>query len=147
MLTVKPQLNLKNAKGYFREHLAVGDYYSEGHVVAGQWIGQGAVKLGLEGVVREDEFLNMCDGLNPKTGNQLTVRRNTTRQENGRTVSNRRVLFDFTASPPKSVSFWGLYHDPRIIKEHDRAVRVMVKELEKFAETRVRRGGARAFSI
>ena len=63
MLTAKPQLNLKNAKCYFKEHLAVGDYYSEGKEVGGQWVGVGAEKLGLKGVVREEDFLKLCDGV------------------------------------------------------------------------------------
>ena len=29
MLSPKAQTNLKNAKGYFEEHLSVGDYYAE----------------------------------------------------------------------------------------------------------------------
>jgi hypothetical protein len=33
MLRPKPQLNLQNAREYFREHLCVGDYYSEGQKV------------------------------------------------------------------------------------------------------------------
>jgi len=142
MLTAKPQLNLKNAKGYFREHLATGDYYSEGKAVGGEWVGVGAAKLGLKGQVKEDDFLKMCDGVNPFTGKNLTVRRNTVRREDGQTVSNRRVSYDFVFSPPKSVSFTGLLQDERIAAAHDRAVRVALGELEKFAETRVRRGGA-----
>ena len=142
MLTIKPQLNLKNAKGYFREHLAAGDYYSEEKVVAGEWVGVGASKLGLKGAVKEDVFLDLCDGLNPQTGKGLTPRRNTTREENGRTVSNRRVFFDVTYSPPKSVSVVAELQDKRIFAAHDRAVRAAVVKLEQYAETRVRRGGA-----
>jgi len=142
MLTPKAQLNLDNAKGYFREHLAVGDYYMDGHVVAGEWRGVGAAMLGLEGKVSEKAFVELCDGLNPKTGQRLTARRNTTRREEGRNVSNRRVFYDFTISPPKSVSVVALYQDARIIEIHDHAVRAMVDELETFAETRVRKGGA-----
>jgi conjugative relaxase-like TrwC/TraI family protein len=141
MLTPKPQLNLSNARGYFREHLAVGDYYMDGHVVAGEWRGVGAALFGLEGPVSEDAFIKLCEGLNPETGQWLTARRNTTRREQGRDVSNRRVFYDFTISPPKSVSVVALYQDARIIDIHDRAARVMVDELEKFAETRVRKDG------
>ena len=101
MLTAKPQLNLRNAKGYFREHLAVGDYYSEGKEVGGQWVGLGAEKLGLKGAVREEDFLKLCDGVHPQTGGGLTARRNTVRQEGDCTVSNRRVFYDFTISPPR----------------------------------------------
>jgi conjugative relaxase-like TrwC/TraI family protein len=142
MLTPKPQLNLKNAKGYFREHLAVGDYYMDGHAVAGEWHGTGATLLGLEGKVTEDTFLAMCEGQHPKTGQRLTMRQNTTRREGTCNVSNRRIFYDFTISPPKSVSLVALYQDARIIEVHDRAARVMMDELEKFAETRVRKDGA-----
>ncbi len=51
------QLNLSNAKEYFREHLSVGDYYSEGVKIAGKWLGAGAEKLGLKGNVNEAAFV------------------------------------------------------------------------------------------
>ncbi|RRK01349.1 hypothetical protein Ga0100231_000595 [Opitutaceae bacterium TAV4] len=70
------------------------------------------------------------------------AQKNTTRREAGRNVSNRRVFYDFTISPPKSVSVVALMQDARIVAAHDRAARKMVDEMEKFAETRVRRGGA-----
>jgi len=142
VLKPKPQLNLDNAKGYFREHLAVGDYYMDGNVVAGEWRGAGAAMLGLDGAVSEKAFVALCEGLNPETGQRLTARMNTTRFDGERTVSNRRVFYDFTISPPKSVSVVALYQDARIIKIHDEAVRVMVDELERRAETRVRVDGA-----
>ncbi|WP_161554835.1 MobF family relaxase [Ereboglobus luteus] len=142
MLSPKPQLNLANALGYFREHLSTGDYYMDGHVVAGQWCGIAASMLGLEGVVTEKKFLAMCQGFHPDTGQRLTMRHNTTRRDGGHTVSNRRVFYDFTISPPKSVSVVALYQDARIIELHDHAARMMMDELEKFAETRVRKDGA-----
>ena len=49
MLSPKTQLNLKSAKSYFSEHLAIGDYYAEGLSTTGQWFGEGAKKLGLTG--------------------------------------------------------------------------------------------------
>ncbi|OAM86924.1 relaxase domain-containing protein [Termitidicoccus mucosus] len=141
MLTAKPQLNLANVEGYFREHLATGDYYMDGHVVRGEWRGVAASMLGLDGIVDEKSFLAMCEGQHPETGQCLTMRRNTTRREGEHTVSNRRVFYDFTVSPPKSVSVVALWQDARIVELHDKAVRVMVDELEKFAETRVRKDG------
>src|SRR4051812_35185836 len=140
MLAPKAQLNLKHAREYFREHLSVGDYYAEGQKVTGQWFGQGAEMLGLKNPVTEAEFLRMCEGLHPKTGEKLTQRRNLERRENGRTVANRRVFYDFTFSPPKSVSVVALLQDERIVAVHDRAVRAGMAELERYAETRVRRG-------
>ena len=139
MLKPKAQLNLANARDYFREHLSVGDYYA-GQKVAGEWFGQGAARLGLAGTVGEEAFLALCAGQNP-AGQKLTARRNTVRQEGGRDAANRRIFYDLTISPPKSVSVVALYQDARIIELHNRAVRVMLAELEPFAEARVRKAG------
>ncbi len=81
MLSPKAQLNLKHAKAYFREHLSVGDYYSVEAQVRGEWFGQAAARLGLTGAVGEAEFLALCDGRNPRTGERLTQRLNSTRLE------------------------------------------------------------------
>lgn len=142
MLSAKTQMNLQNAKAYFREHLCVGDYYAEGQQVRGHWFGAGAEMLGLKGVVSEQDFLRLCEGLHPETGERLTMRRNTQRREGGKLVQNRRLLYDFTISPPKSVSVVALLQDARIVAEHDRAIACAMTELEKFAQTRVRKGGA-----
>ena len=84
----------------------------------------------------------MCEGLDPNTGDRLTLRKNTSRRTvEQKTVANRRVFYDFTISPPKSVSVVGLLQDGRILDLHDRAVRQAMAELEKFAETRVRKSG------
>lgn len=148
MLTVKPQLNLRNAREYFREHLSVGDYYADGQKVAGVWFGFAAAKLGLEGDVTEMAFLRLCEGLHPVTGKRLTLRKNSCRQgENGRQVANRRVFYDFTLSPPKSVSLIGLCRDDRIIALHAEAVQRALVELEKLAETRVRKSGQRGARV
>ncbi len=141
MLTPKAQLNLKSAKEYFREHLCVGDYYSVEQTIAGEWFGVGAEKLGLDGTVNEKAFLALCEGLHPQTGEKLTQRKNTVRNEDGKVAANRRVFYDFTFSPPKSVSVVALYQDVRIIELHNCAVRLAMAELEKFAETRVRKAG------
>lgn len=144
MLRPKPQLNLRNAREYFREHLCVGDYYSEGQQVRGEWIGAGATLLQLGGPVREKAFLALCDGRNPATDERLTQRLNTVRSNGGTLVANRRIFHDFTLSPPKSVSVVALCHDKRVVELHDRAVRSALVELEKFAETRVRKARQQA---
>lgn len=141
MLRPKPQLNLQNAREYFREHLCVGDYYSEGQKVTGEWLGEGSRKLGLNGPVAEKDFLSLCEGRNPQTGDRLTQRLNTMRSENGKLTANRRIFHDFTISPPKSVSIVALCYDTHVVDLHDRAVRVAMGELERFAETRVRKAG------
>lgn len=144
MISPKPQLSLSNAKQYFREHLAVGDYYSEGEKVTGTWVGQGAEKLGLGRQVKEREFLNLCEGQHPLTGEQLTARKNTVRTEDGKIVANRRVFYDWTFAPPKSVSLIALIDNRDVVALHERAVETALKEAEKYAQTRVRANGEQA---
>ena len=59
MLSAKAQLNLQNAREYFREHLCAGDYYSAGQKITGEWFGEGAEKFGLKGDVKESNFLRL----------------------------------------------------------------------------------------
>ena len=148
MLSRKAQYSLANAKAYFEEHLSTGDYYSEGEKIAGEWFGEGAEALRLSGMVKRDEFLRLCDNLDPRTGELLTQRLKTTRNEineDGKTheVANRRVFYDFTFSPPKSVSIAAFIgDDQRIVDAHNRAVVAALRELERFAATRVRTEGS-----
>jgi conjugative relaxase-like TrwC/TraI family protein len=139
VLSPKTQTNLKNAKGYFEEHLCVGDYYAEGQRVQGDWFGEGAALLGLNGKVTRDQFLALCENQHPASRALLTQRQNTTRQDAAGEVANRRVFYDFTFSPPKSVSIAALVGgDQRIIAAHNDAVKIALKELEQFAAARVR---------
>ena len=145
MLTMKAQYSLGNAESYFREHLRVGDYYMEGRSVSGQWIGEGAGQLGLSGVTDEQEFVNLCRNLHPQSGEQLTPRLNSKRvtvdkDGNVHESANRRVFYDFTLSPPKSVSIAALVgNDKRIIEAHDEAVTAAMRQLQTYAATRVRK--------
>ncbi|MCI0541978.1 MAG: relaxase domain-containing protein [Verrucomicrobiales bacterium] len=143
MVTAKTQCNPMNAEEYFEDHLCVGDYYQEGQRVSGEWFGLAAERLGLAGKVRVDEFLRLCENKHPSTGQTLTARLNTTRTEDGKRVANRRSFYDFTFSPPKSVSIAAfLGKDERIFEVHDRAVRAALREFEAFAAARIRAGGA-----
>ncbi len=141
MIQTKIQFNVANAKRYFREHLGAGDYYSQSRQVAGEWLGQGAEKLGLQGVVGESAFIALCEGTHPESGRRLGQRLNDVRREGDKLAANRRVFFDFTIAPPKSVSVVALFQDERIVELHNRAVRLALVEMEKRAETRVRKGG------
>ena len=56
-------------------------------------------------------------------------------------VANRRIFYDFTFSPPKSVSIQALIaDDKRLLESHNRAVKIAVNELQHFAGTRVGHG-------
>lgn len=137
MLTAKAQYSLSNAEKYFREHLSAGDYYAEGKHVPGEWFGDGARRLGLRGKVGMDDFVKLCRNIAPGTDERLTQRMKR---------NNRRVFYDFTLSPPKSVSVVALVGGDRRIEEaHLHAARIAVAELEKFAAARVRKAGASSY--
>ncbi len=145
MLSPKTQTNLANAKGYFEEHLCAGDYYAESGRVQGVWMGEGASRLGLSGTVARDAFVALCDNQHPVSGVRLTQRHKTTRHDSatGSERANRRVFFDFTISPPKSVSIAALVaNDTRIVEAHRAAVGLAMVELEQFAAARLRQSGA-----
>ncbi len=120
----------------------MGDYYSEGESIEGEWFGEGAKRLELTGKVSEKDFLAMCEGNNPKLGEFITQRKNTTRKEAGKNIANRRVFYDFVIRPPKSVSIVAYLSDERIVKLHREAVKRALHALENYAETRVRLDGA-----
>lgn len=121
----------------------MGDYYAEGQRVSGEWIGLGAERLGLSGEVRAEEFLRLCDNQHPETGEKLTQRIKTTRRDGEDIAANRRIFYDFTFSPPKSVSLAAFVGgDQRILEAHARAVRSALKEFEAFAAARIRGKGA-----
>ncbi|HXT13794.1 MAG TPA: MobF family relaxase [Candidatus Angelobacter sp.] len=149
MLTMKAQYSLGNAEKYFKEHLQVGDYYMEGQQVMGQWMGQGAESLGLTGATHTDEFVRLCRNLHPETGEQLTPRLNGKRiTVDGHVQANRRVFYDFTLSPPKSVSIAALIgNDQRIIDAHDKAVQSAFRQLEQYAAARIRKGGQTSYRM
>jgi len=139
MFTATALKNKETAQVYFDEHLSHNDYYTEGEVQPGYWIGEGASRLGLqEGkAVDQQAFLSLCDGLQPETGERLTLRQNA--------QGNRRIFFDFTCSAPKSVSVMAVtMKDIRLVEAHQEASRMALKELERYAASRIRVRGADA---
>ena len=135
MFTAKPQKNRIAATTYFDEHLSHNDYYTEKETQAGYWVGQDAERLGLKHgrAVTREAFLRLCDNQHPGTGLKLTQLQ----------LSQRRIFFDFTCSAPKSVSILAVtMDDRRLLEAHREAATVAMQELEAFAGTRVRQGGA-----
>jgi conjugative relaxase-like TrwC/TraI family protein len=128
MLRITQQDSAKDAKRYY----ASADYYSEGQEIVGSWGGEGAKRLGLEGVVDRESFDRLCDNLNPKDGSRLTAR----------IRSERTVGYDFTFSVPKSVSvLYALTGDQEILDAFRSAVDETMRDMESEIKTRVRMGG------
>ena len=135
MLRIHTGKTAKAAKAYFEKGLAREDYYAEGREVVGRWYGLGAKKLGLEGVVEREAFHALCDNRHPSTGEKLTPRDKV----------NRRVGFDISFSVPKSVSIHqAVTGSKEILGAFHEAMRETMAEMEREAETRVRKGGANA---
>ncbi len=137
MFTGIPQKNKAVAKVYFDEHLSHNDYYTQGEVEVGRWIGEGVARLGLEEGqnVEREAFMDLCENIHPVTRKVLTQRLNSD--------GNRRVFFDFTCSAPKSVSIMAVtMGDARVVDAHQLAARFALKELERFAAARIRVGGS-----
>src|SRR6202453_5172242 len=135
MFTAVAQKNLADAEGYFDEHLAQNDYYAAGEIRPGQWIGAGAEHLGLKDNVTREQFHALCENLNPQNDERLTQRQ--------LKADKRRVFFDFTCAPPKSVSVLAVtLDDERLVTAHEESARIAFRELETFAATRVRKQGS-----
>jgi conjugative relaxase-like TrwC/TraI family protein len=134
MFTAVAHKNLADAESYFDEHLAQNDYYAAGEIRPGQWIGEGAERLGLKNVVTREQFQSLCENQNPETSERLTQRQ--------QKEDKRRVFYDFTCSAPKSVSVLAMtLDDDRLVTAHEEATRIAFRELETFAATRVRKQG------
>lgn len=150
MITIKVQTIKAAAEKYFDDHLAVGEYVTEGEenspadekenrakYYTDQPItfhGKTTELLGLKpgSPVTKDQFSALLDNLNPVTKERLTSRTN----------EHRRLYFDATCSAPKSVSVMAVtMRDERLIKAHKEATQLALKELEKYAQTRVRVNG------
>ena len=135
MFTAVAHKNLADAESYFDEHLAQNDYYAAGEIRPGQWIGAGAERLGLKDNVTREQFHALCENRNPNDGERLTQRQ--------QKEDKRRVFFDFTCAPPKSVSVLAVtLDDERLVAAHEEAMRIAFRELETYAATRVRKSGS-----
>ena len=134
MFSAVAHKNLADAESYFDEHLAQNDYYAAGEIRAGQWIGAGAERLGLGQAVTREQFHALCENQNPNDGERLTPRQ--------LKEDKRRVFYDFTCSPPKSVSVMAVtLDDQRLVEAHEAAAGLAFRELENYAATRVRKQG------
>jgi conjugative relaxase-like TrwC/TraI family protein len=103
MLNIEVNRSAEAVERYFDRELAVSDYLMK---EPGVWAGCGAERLGLGGVVQRSQFVALLRNENPTTGKRLTARRNTSRQEDGETVSNRQVGYGLVFGVPKSLSIY-----------------------------------------
>lgn len=130
----RPCCSVAGALDYFSEHMAKGDYLTQGGEVRMVWYGKGAEKLGLAGDVQAEHFARVCAGNHPETGEKLMVREK----------AGRRVCYFGQISAPKDVSIALLVGgDKRIEQWWQESVAETLWEIEAVTETRIRRGGRR----
>lgn len=136
MLSIEPSKNAESAVRYFRESLSVEDYYSEKAEITGRWHGKGSERLGISGEVRKRDFEALLFNVNPKTGDRLTARNSV----------NRRPMYDFTFSAPKSVSVaYAMTRNGEILEAHRLATLMAMEAVERDVQTQVGTGKAKHY--
>ncbi|EIC8563143.1 conjugative transfer relaxase/helicase TraI [Escherichia coli] len=121
--------SIKGDAGYYSHE---DNYYASGSLES-RWMGEGAEKLGLKGEVVNADMDAVRQGKLPD-GSDLS------RMVNG--VNKHRSGYDLTFSAPKSVSVMALVgEDRRFIEAHNRAVAVVMQEVEKLVSARITEDG------
>ncbi|GAB4002093.1 hypothetical protein GCM10028807_59950 [Spirosoma daeguense] len=123
-----------HAKAYFSESLVRSDYYlsGQGQEISGRLQGKLAERMGLTGPVTKEVFFDLCENINPATGEALTPI----------TKHDRTVGYDINFHCPKSVSIiQALSPDNHIQDAFQDAVRQTMLDIEHDAKTRVRKHG------
>ena len=103
MLNIEVNRSAEGVERYFDRELAVSDYLMK---EPGVWAGSGADRLGLRGSVQRTQCVALLRNEDPTSGNRLTARMNTNREEDGETVSNRQVGYGLVFGVPKSAFIW-----------------------------------------
>jgi conjugative relaxase-like TrwC/TraI family protein len=127
---------------YWIEAVAEGgdDYYTKPGEAPGQWMGNLAADLGLEGEIDRAEYTALLAGKNPKTGKVL-INRPETRTFVDASSKTRRLDpilgYDIRFSSPKSISLlWAIGSEEvqaAVLRAQDYAVREALGYLERHA--------------
>ncbi|MHA3928333.1 conjugative transfer relaxase/helicase TraI [Klebsiella oxytoca] len=121
--------SIKGDAGYYSHE---DNYYASGSLDS-RWMGEGAEKLGLKGEVASADMDAVRQGRLPD-GSDLS------RMVDG--VNKHRSGYDLTFSAPKSVSVMALVgEDRRFIEAHNRAVAVVMLEVEQLVSARITQEG------
>lgn len=119
-----------NASNYYYEIDPIMSQSVNGN---SEWMGTGAVKLGLAGQVLKESFERVLEGRDPHSGEQLVAS-----GVNG----EHRAGMDFVFSPPKSVSVHALHlNNADLITAHENAVSEALKYVESIVNARETENG------
>jgi conjugative relaxase-like TrwC/TraI family protein len=110
-----------------------------GYYGCGVWRGELAERLELQGEVRREDFQALLRNERPE-GGRLTARKNTTRMQDGKRVSNRQIGYDWTFGAPKSVSIYLEAADEREMEAIcHRALNRTLEKIEAHMQCKVRK--------
>jgi len=123
---------IRDGASYLTQHLQKNDYWAEGEKeISGEWIGEAALAMGLKGTITEKPFEALRQNKHPQTGEPLTPR----------DKANRVAFFDIQLSAPKDVSVLAMVGgDERVREAFVESVKITLREMERFAAVRERRG-------
>ena len=139
MLNIEVNRSAEGVERYFDRELAVSDYLMK---EPGVWAGRGAERLGFRGPVERSQFVALLRNEHPTSGKRLTARMNTSRRENGETVSNRQVGYGLVFGVPKSLSVYLAITGDRVVENIARsAVDETMHAMEAEMQCKVRKGG------
>src|SRR5271166_3721146 len=139
MLNIEVNRSAEGVERYFDRELTVTDYLMK---EPGVWAGRGAERLGFRGPVERSQFVALLRNEHPTSGKRLTARMNTSRQENGETLSNRQVGYGLLFGVPKSLSVYLAITGDRVVENIARsAVDETMQAMEVEMQCKVRKGG------
>lgn len=131
--TVLTMKDLKSG-GLDKYHFEGADDYYAKEGESRQWQGGACEILGITGDIDQAVYSDLLRGKLPGVDQQLRL--------SSRDDSKLRVGIDFEFAPPKSISMQALAgKDPVALAAHDRAVSRVLIEMEKLAQTRIKRDG------
>lgn len=128
MLSICNRKSATDAKKYYQDHFADRDeYHFKGseEEIRGEWVGQQSQLFGLSGEVEKEDFFDLIDGKEPRTGEQLLKNKS----------ENRRVAFDAVFSAPKDVSSTWALADSDTQEKLKQAHLLAVKKATSYIET------------
>ncbi|MDX2186396.1 MAG: MobF family relaxase [Opitutaceae bacterium] len=125
---------IRSGATYLASHLRKNDYWAEGEKeVEGEWIGLSAQSMNLQGPVTAAPFEALRLNRHPETGEPLTPR----------DALERTAFFDIQLSAPKDVSVLAMVGgDERVKAAFVESVHCALREMERYAAVRERRGDA-----
>lgn len=119
MLSISKPIRGFDQGEYYLALAAVDDYYLGGKEPPGFWLGEGAGRMGLAGIISSDTFRSLFRGYAPGTGDSLV-------HNAGSPL--RRAGWDLTWSVPKSVSTLWSQAPASVREEIERLVAAAVRE-------------------